>query len=249
MNTGMRGIGVACTAVALTAGLLTTPAPGGTGSGTVSGVSVTYTLPDAVRFDGPGCAKIPWTVSYQRPQWWDFYVRFDLRQAGSNSPYTDYSSPTYSDQDTGTLDGEMCVYDSWNPAAGPFTLTATLEAENDDFETVGQVGLPASRLTVVRNPSRLRLSVKAGTTYTKPATIRGKATAKTLTRGRLGAAGSVLIEARLRGKWRTVTRTYPDDFGAFAHTSYRKLPQGTKIRARLTDCGWCSNAKTTTTAR
>jgi hypothetical protein len=221
----------------------------GSGSASVGAVSASYSVPDIVRFDGPGCAMVPWTVSYQRPPGWDIYIEFDLRQSGSNSPYTDSASPYYSDPSTGTLTGSICVDDSWEPAAGPFTLTGTVEGEDDNYRSVGKVPLPASQVTLNRNTSKMRLKVKAGTTYSKPATIRGKVTATTVTRGRLGAEGSVVVEIRRKKKWRELTRTYPDAFGAFSTTTYQRVAKGAKVRAHLIDCGWCTNTKATTRAR
>lgn len=247
---GMSRISVACAVAGAVIGVLAVPpAFAGSGSASVAGVSVTYTVADEARFDGPGCADVPWSVSYRRPADWDLYVDFDLRQTGSNSPYTDSASPLYADPDSGTLTGSMCISDSWNPGRGVFTLGGTLKVEDDNYRTVGEAALPTSTVKVTRNASKVRLKAKAGKTYSNPPTVRGSATAHTATKGTLGVSGTVVVEARYKGKWRRLTETYPDDFGKFSTTLSKQIPQGMKVRARLIDCGWCTDAKATTRAR
>lgn len=236
---------VAMAAVALIA----SPAQAGGGSGELGGVSVSYTVDDVARFDGPGCARVGWSADYQRPADYDLYVELELRQAGSNSPLTDVVTPMYDDPDAGTLKGGLCIDDDFDPTRGDFTATSTLTVENEDLVEVGSVPLSGrSTVKVVQNRSKfVRLKVRAG--HAKPPTVRGRVTASTVSKGRLGAGGSVLLEARFKGRWRNVDTLDVDQFGRFASTVYKRIPKGTKVRARLTDCGWCTDALKTVNAK
>ncbi|MEZ5184764.1 MAG: hypothetical protein R2720_03380 [Candidatus Nanopelagicales bacterium] len=241
------------TAAAACGLLVATPAQAGSGSASLAGVQVSYSIASQASFDGPRCAPVDWSVRYSRPYEYDLYVTVELRQRGSNSSYEETVSPLYSDPDSGTLAGDsLCIgYSSWEPSAGDFVVSGTLEVEDDNYVTLGKVPLSGTfRVAVVQNPSKFtRLKVKAGTTYAKPPMVKGKVTAKTLTKGRLGADGDVVIEAKIKGKWRKVDTVYPNSFGRFSTTLYKQVPKGLKVRARLVDCGWCTDAKKAARAR
>ncbi len=241
----------AAAAAATVAALIAVPAQAGGGSGALGGVSVSYAFDDVALFDGPGCAPVGWSVDYQRPADYDLYVELELRQAGSNSPLTDVVTPMYDDPDAGTLKGALCIDDDFDPTGGDFTTTTTLTVEDDNLVEVGSVPLyGGSTVRVVQNRSKfVRLRVRAGATDAKPPRVRGKVTASTVSKGRLGADGSVLVEARVKGRWRALDTLDPDQFGRFATTVNKRIPKGMKVRARLTKCGWCTDVLTTVEAK
>ena len=225
------------------AALIAAPAQAGGGSGALGGVSVSYAVDDVARFDGPGCARVGWSVDYQRPVDYDLYVELELRQAGSNSPLTDVVTPMYEDPDAATLRGALCIDDDFDPTGGDFTATSTLTVEDENLVEVGSVQLSGrSTVSVVQNRSKfVRLKVRAGTRYVKPPTVRGKVTASTVSKGELGADGSVLVEVRVKGRWRTIDTLSIDQFGRFSATMSKRISKGTKVRAQLAGCGWCTD--------
>lgn len=241
---------------AVGAALLATTAAAQAADGTAatSGVNITYTVDDAVRFDGPGCARVNWNGTYERTSDVDFAVSVELRRQGSRSPETDYADVASWASNTGTIGGNFCVSDYYfDASAGPFTFSGTLQVDDPGGRTLGTTKLPTATLPVRQNKSRftrIKVHSQSKTTWGK---VRGRVTANTLTKGRLGADGTVKVEMKRNGRWRHVIRLYPNEFGKFASGgelyTVRRIPKGAKVRARLTECGWCTNTTTTTRAR
>jgi hypothetical protein len=251
--TGKARIAIAGT-VGVAALALAGTAHAADGNVTAGGVTFIYQVDDAVQFDGPGCAQVFWNGTYQRPSEVGITVNIELRRRGSNSPETDADDvPSWSSVTTGTLSGEMCISDYYfDPSGGPFTFTGTLDATDDNDRTIATTTLPSATLPVRQNKARFnRLTVRSES-KTNWGKVTGRVTAATVTKGRLGADGTVTVEVKQQGKWRHVIRLYPNEFGKFASGgelyTVRPVPKGAKVRARLTECGWCTNVKATTKA-
>jgi hypothetical protein len=207
-----------------------------------------------VQFDGPGCAPVYWDVAYTRPEDVGFDVDVEVRQRGSNSPTTDGDYVGYYESDlTGNLSGNLCVSDYYFDASkGPLAFSGLLTATLSGGRSAGSVALPSIILPVRQNPSTFsRVRIKSRTP-SKFGSIRGRVTAKTLTKGRLGAGGDVEAQVKVRGRWRHVMNLSVDEFGRFAsggeYYTIRPIPKGAKVRLRLTDCGWCTDARAKATA-
>ncbi len=199
------------------------PAQAGSGSGSYQGVSITFSITPA-RFDGVGCAESTWTLDYQKPPNRGFEVSFGLRQAGSNNQIDgDYAMVSASDPNAGQLKGSICPYE-YDAREGPFNSVVVLSVEDDDYNDLGKMQLNSSPVPAIKNPSRIRRLKASASPVTGWPVVRGRATAKTLTKGKIGASGTVKIYLKRKGGWRKVgEEAYLDDFGRFAVTVYRPL--------------------------
>lgn len=229
------------------------PASAGSGSASLAGVQVSYTVPDRVSFDGPGCASVPWTVSWTKPDNRGLSWELEVRQHGSSS-YEDSESDYLLFWDSsGSATGTLCVgrYDGYDPSQGPMFIRGGIEVRDDKTNVLGTADFPTTAVGIDRNRSRFTgLTVRPGTIYTKLPVVKGKVVAQTRTRGTMGAGGELAVEVKRNGKWRVETSSVtPDKFGRFSTTIYGKVPRGTKARVRLSGCGWCTDAKATATAR
>ena len=252
--TGKARIAIAST-IGVAALTLAGTAHAADGNVTAGGVTFSYQVDEAVQFDGPGCARVIWNGTYQRSTDVGFEVSVELRRRGSNSPITDSDDVrSWASNTTGTIGGDLCVSDYYfDASAGPFTFNGTLTVTDDYDRTIATATLPPATLPVRQNKSRFtQLSVR-GQTATKWGAVRGRVVATTLTKGRLGAAGTVNVEVKQRGKWRHVIRLYPNEFGRFASGGelyrVRPIPKGATVRATLTECGWCTDTQSIKTAR
>lgn len=243
-------VGAAAGSLVIVAG--SGPVLAGSGSANLAGVTMSYTVPDRVSFDGPGCASIPWTLTWAKPDNRGFDWRLEVRQQGSNSAEdSDSDYQFYWDPGTGSATGTLCAGDyGYDPVRGGMFVGGSVTVEDNQSNTLGTVDFTQALVNIDRNRSRFaKLRVRAGTSYSKPPVVKGKVVADTLTRGTMGADGSLLIEAKYKGKWRKAdSSVYPDEFGRFSTTVYSKIPKGIKVRARLSGCGWCTNVKATTQA-
>jgi hypothetical protein len=251
--TGML-VTAAAGVTALTVLVTTGAVQAASGTAATSGVTVTVSVDDAVRFDGPGCARVSWDGTYQRTSEVDFTVGVELRREGSNSPETDYADVASWASNTGTFGGDFCVSDYYfDASAGPFKFSGTLHVDTLDGRPIGATQLPTATLPVRQNRSRISGLKVRSRSKTAWGSVRGRVTARTLTKGRLGAAGTIKVEVKQNGRWRHVIRLYPNEFGKFASGgelyTVRPIPKGAKVRARLIECGWCTNTMAATRAR
>jgi hypothetical protein len=229
---------------------------GASGGGSTPNVSVTYTVAD-VQFDGPDCARAAITVSYARSGTpldqvnGSVYLKFAYQGSSDHlSASVDIDAEASDIAVTGTQIGALRFCPDDYADAGPLRVTGSL---SQWASTVGggytiadaDAPLSESSIGITQNPTsfgRLRVA-KVG----NHVEISGKATARTLTHGVIGADGTIQIAIRRPGakKWIDVTDTIPDQFGrweASLNTGVNfTFPQGTQIRARLEGCGWCTD--------
>lgn len=215
-----------------------------TGSGSIAGSTVSYAIPDRVSFDGPGCVHLPWSVAYVHPQDWYLTVDLELRQAGSNSPLKASLVPMVDDPDAGTLSGALCIPDTWD-ASRTVSMGATTTVSDPVGDQMGRLTLPTSPILVSRNQSAVTLRVTTRGRSSPVSVLSGRATAQTVTKGRMGATGAVVLQVRRHGRWAQVGKAFLfDEFGRYSEPLTGLLPTATKVRARLVDCGWCTPAQT-----
>ena len=229
------------------------PVWAGSGSTSFNGVQVALTVGERSRYDGPGCAEVPWTFSYTKQPDRGFELYVKARQPGSNTTVDWYYDRDYWDANTEAKSGTMCFdnYDA-DSVGRPFEVSAALEVRDDNWATLGEVPMPVpGSVVLVRNRSWFtRLKVKAGRTIDDLPVVKGKVVAQTLTHGRLGADGEVIIEGKVRGKWRTAEEDVTlDSFGRFSVEVWKQIPKGMKVRVRMVDCYWCTDARKTARAR
>lgn len=214
----------------------------GTGQATASSSTLTYTVED-VSFDGPDCAQVKWTANYTKPAATSLRVETEIEQDSSNSRI-DYDVLSVRDASTsGLLTGLLCVPLSADVTLGGFHLTAKLSAMDDIRTTTNAVGQPAP-FTVSQNPSSIP-KFKAYTAINMT-WITGRAMAQAPGKGTIGATGWVYIQRLGPTGWRTIGRDWTTNYGEFQETLTDELPAGTKIRATLRECRWCTNARATT---
>jgi hypothetical protein len=232
--------------------MVTGVASAASGPVSIGGVTGTWSVPDVVSFDGPGCATVPWTLNYQRPPGFEIDLDVSMVQEGSNSPETDFGYISSTGRpDAGAFTLTPCVEDyDFDAGRGPFTLTGSIQVDDDDYRDLGTAQIGPVAIRVERNPARfVRLKAKAGRTIADLPVVKGKVVARTLTKGSIGADGTITIEAKVKGRWRKADSSATlDEFGRFSTTLWNQVTEGMKIRVRLSDCGWCTNAKAATRA-
>lgn len=223
-----------------------TPAYAEGGTMTADGISVTLDVGPVV-FDGPGCTRVPWTVTYSKPD--DFWlgVRWQLRQRGSNE--TSFDEVNMYSGSAGTVTKTTCVSaDKHLPSGGNYVLTAQIgedgSASGDILASLPPVEIPTytSRTRI----TRLRFhSNPAGNPY-----VRGRVRARTSSGERIGASGTIEIYVRRHGIWARVGSLLGFDLdsqGWFEHTFlFSNVRRGEKIQARLVGCHWCTDARRVT---
>lgn len=226
-------------------------AAGGTLSGATSHGSATVTFQDAV-FDGPGCLEVPFDLTYAKTpseaNRISLSVRLTAVQQGSNDPVTGSASSASYEDALGTERGDLFMCSSTFPdRGGPVSVTGTLTTTyfvNDSEQTVNLE--PAGQLTIVKNATSMTPPrVTKGYFWSSDSrTVSGKAVAATLTKGTIGADGTIEIAVKYPGakKWVGGATAYPDEFGNWS-TTLNKAPKGSRLRVSLIDCGWCTDAQ------
>lgn len=230
------------------AATLAVPAWGaGGGSGATSHGSVSYSVPD-VQFDGPDCVEVPAAFTFQKtaadPTDVSLTATLKMAQAGSNSSIdtSEYFGYFAGAAGSGTSDLYVCPY-SYEPSAGPFTVTGSMESE---FDLSAKQTAPLTPVTVnvIQNPVKLgalRFS-KSSSFYT----LKGTAIANAPSKGAIGAGGTIVVSVRKPGskRWVKGTTTSPDSFGAWEAYLSDSVRKGWWVKVDLLDCRWCANATT-----
>jgi len=74
--------------------------------------------------------------------------------------------------------------------------------------------------------------------------VEGRAVAQTPTRGRIGAGGTVVLDYLASDGWRTFHEWATiNDAGDFRDLVRNMPTPGTRVRAVLVECGWCTTAR------
>lgn len=224
---------------------------GGTLSGATSHASASVTYADAV-FDGPDCIDVPFDATYAKtPSTAEDItatVELSASQQGSNSPNTGSARAGYFDPASGTMRGTVYVCPSSFPdEAGPVTVTGTLTTKYYVTGSEQTVALqPAGQLTIVKNASTMTTpKITKGYSWSSDSRkVSGKVTAASVTKGSIGADGTIEIAVKYPGskKWVGGETTYLDEFGNWS-TTLSKAPKGSQLRISLVDCGWCTDAQ------
>lgn len=208
---------------------------------------MSYTAPDTVTFDGPGCASIPWTLTWSKPDTRGFDWTLEVRQPGSNSAEDSDYDYQFSWDPGGTATGTLCVgeFGGYDPTRGPLYLGGSIEVKDDKSNVLGTAAFTQTPVSIKRNRSSFKsFLVRSGKPYSsKPPRIRGKVVALTMTKGSMGADGTVTVQARRKGVWRTVGTASPDEFGRFRAELYKRITVTQQVRAVLTECGWCTDTR------
>lgn len=128
-------------------------------------------------------------------------------------------------------------------------VTGTVKS-SINFSSETTAALTPSQLVINQNPSKMskpKVSTKKG--FVSYRTIKGNATATTVTKGVIGAGGSIALEVKKPGgkNWVEVSSTSADSFGAysFSYLSTKETPRGASFRLVIKDCGWCTSAQVT----
>ena len=220
----------------------------GSGQASIPGGAIMFTAANA-QFDGPGCAQIQLQATYSKPEDSILYITLTSRQVTSNALYKSTDLNAFpSDPASATRTRAICVDDSVDMSQGDFTIGGEWALDlpyGNDAEGL----LPVVPVAVSQNPARFTsFKVKAQKKYTLGA-IRGHVVATTLTKGEIGASGYVAVDRFTKGVWRSFDdAAYVNQYGRFTVTTYASIPRGTRFRARLTDCHWCTTAHTSTRA-
>ena len=215
----------------------------GTGEQDLSGVHIAYSVGDAT-FDGPGCAQIPWTITFTRPQFYNIYMDAELQQVGSNETFTYESMNTLSSAPlTGMLKGSICAPDKSDASRGVFLVKSSMTVEGEHLRSTA-VDLETLPATVRQNPSRIvKLKLTREHTFGW-GHVEGRAAAQTPTRGRIGAGGTVRLDYLASDGWRTFHEWATiNDVGDFRDLVRNMPTPGTRVRAVLVECGWCTTAR------
>ena len=227
---------------------LCTPAHAEGGTMSAGDVHVTIDVGPII-FDGEGCTDVPWTVTYLKPADDSIKVSWTLHQRGSIDDSSDYTTLTSLDPDSGTVSGTMCLL-SWdhNPDAGPYVLSGYL---SQGLSAPPVASIPPVEIPARVSPSRFtRFSVHAETGGM--AVMLGRALARTSTGYSVAAGGHVHLDVRRHGVWLPVFilgPSKPGTRGRFEVGLFDDVHRGEKVRARLVDCGWCTETSVKTRVR
>ncbi len=234
MRTLQKSVLVAVVAVATVGG----PAIAGSGSASLAGVQVDYTITDAY-FDGPGCAEATWTLRYTQPADTDLDVTMTLGRPGDPDPLQDSVLVDTLGPVTASESGTFCV----KHAGMPLQFGGSLVVRDIAFEDLGEVPLSTSTVAVVPNPTRFTRAVA------RRAAVRGEVVGETRTMGALAADGRVNILTKRKGAWSQVGTATLNDAGMFKAPLTRTLKKGKKVRVQIAGCGWCTDATVKATVR
>ena len=242
------------TAAAVSALIVAAAVPaqaGGTLSGATSHASATVTYQDVV-FDGPDCVEVPFDAAYAKTPTTaediTLSVELSAKQQGSNSPSTGSARAGYFEPASGTTRGTIYVCPStFEDAAGPVAVTGTLTTKYYVNNSEQRVDLqPSGQLTIVKNQTTMSTpKVAKGYSWSSDSRkVSGKVVAATLTKGSIGADGTIEVAVKYptSKKWVGGETAYVDEFGNWS-TTLSKAPKGSQIRVSLVDCGWCTDAQ------
>lgn len=124
---------------------------------------------------------------------------------------------------------------------GQFTLNTTIRA----IEPAIEDSFSLDALTFWVRPAASTVSGLRAMTVKGGTRVRGRVLA-----GEGEATGIMEIRYRLPGKKRwSKPEVAPIADGVFAYVTDRMLPRGTRVRATLTRCSWCSRASASTVVR
>lgn len=233
---------------------ISTPVMAGSGTGTTANLSVTYNA-SAVAFDGPGCVESPVSVTYNKTgavaDDISGTVELAARYDGSSSSATRDTYIGYSLPSSGTVSDSylfICPFEIFDNA-GPMRVTGTVESDVN-FSQKSVAPVTESILDIVQNPTKLsKAKVKNTSGYVSYREISGTAKAQTISKGLVGAGGTLTLEIKKKGakRWTSIETTSADEFGnwEFGYVTTSKSPRGSAFRVTLTECGWCSTAVTT----
>jgi hypothetical protein len=241
-------------AAIITASLLisATPAFAGDGSGASANLAISYSAAP-LQFDGSGCFKAPVTITYTKtgaPER-DISGNVDLeaRYPGSNSAnkasaYIGYSLPVQGTKADGYF--FICSYEVEDNMT---TMDITGNVSSDvNFSNKTVAPVTPSQLVINQNPSKLskpKVTTKKG--FISYRTIKGTATATTVTKGVIGAGGRLKLQVKKpkSKNWVEISTTSADSFGeySFTYQSTKETPLGSSFRVVLTGCGWCTTAQ------
>jgi hypothetical protein len=219
-------------------------------TGSTSHGSVTIQAPD-VNFDGPECEVfMPIDMTYTKNAE-DVGLDIDLlfKQDGSN--YDTSASALVFGSDPmsgvpGNIFGPTVCPGNFDKNAGPIVVTGTLKT-NLDFGSEQSVVLsPNGVMRLNLNKTVMsRIKTKKKSASKQSWQLSGKAQAQTITKGLIPVGGAeITTEIRKAGqkKWKKGPSAGFDDFGNWK-LSLKGLPPGSVVKAKVTDCAWCTDAQ------
>lgn len=226
------------------------PARAEGGTLTADGIAVTLDVGPIV-FDGPGCTYVPWTVTYSAPEDFWLRVRWQLRQPGSNETVDEDLSLYH--EVSGTHADSTCIVD-WKHLSRNKKYILTAQIGEYLSASGGSVlaSLPPVEIPVYTSRTRFtRLLVRSDSTGYVYA--RGRVRARTSGGAWIGASGIVEFDVRRRGVWTKFGSTMRfdlDSLGRFQKAFlFSNIRPGEKVRARLVNCHWCTDARLATVVR
>ena len=222
------------------------PAPASEATTASTPLATASVVVGPLMFDGPDCTNVPVTVAHERvpprTEDIDLIVSLDLRQPGSNRSSAVYPRVTVTGEGRGTLRDSIQVCPSeYSDEAGDFVLTGELLTYSFLDGSSTTVPIPSRTLSAIKNVSRFA-SLKLTGDPRRSYQLAGSATASTLTRGDVGAEGTVTVSVRKpRARdWQEVANVPTDNFGRW-RASLGPLAKGTRVRATLEGCEWCTD--------
>lgn len=245
----MRIVSLTAGVAALSLVMAVPASAAGSSTASTNLATVTVSIGD-IAFDGSECARLPVPITFTKTggpaDSVSMDVELELRQPGSSMAEmgSDYIGLTEPASGTSNELAFTICPSSYNPAAGNYTFTGTLRTEFD-FSRGTTASFPSFEVGAIQNQtsmSALRLKKSAF-----DLSVSGTATAATVTKGKVGAGGDIVIRIKKPGskKWVSGTTTYADAFGEWS-ASLGPQKKGTQIQATLTGCNWCTDATSRT---
>jgi len=224
------------------------------GAGGTPNLTVSYSVSPA-QFDGSGCLQVPVTMTATKAgaaaDDISGTVKLEARYSGSNSANTASEYIGYSQPAQTTVSSSYFSICSFEIEDGMTSMDVTGTVTSSvDFGPDTSAPLSPSQLTIIQNPTKMsktKVTTKRG--FISYRELRGTATAKTVTKGTIGAGGRITLEVKKRGgkNWVEVSTTSTDAFGKYDFSYLRlvETPKGSSYRVAITDCGWCAPTSTT----
>ena len=211
--------------------------------------SVNVSVP-AIQFDGSNCVNTPVIIDYMKnpslaPEV-TLTITVELRQAGSNDWTSTWEEVDFADPGTGQLRDVIPVCPSaYKESAGNYLVGGELYTYLYRDGSDATTPLSAAEVQVVKNPATIT-SMKISRSGSNGYQVAGKATALTVSKGDMGAAGKITSAVKKPGSrsWQQGPSTIPNGFGEWS-LNLGKQTKGTQVKVDLTECGWCSNATRT----